>query len=253
MSKIEFNSDGTPKGYKLKLSKEQINKMFNTPEQQEYKRKKIKTEKFRESMYKFTSFGGIQIGLKLLIIINVLVFIFTNIFGASNIMLYPMSSGRFEIWQIFTSMFAHYGVIHIAFNMIALYFIGKALEDLWGTKKFLTFYIISGIGAALISSIFLTGPALGASGAICGLFAAYAILYPEASILMFFFIPMKIKTAAYLFAGISIIFGIFALVSPSSGGVQIDHFAHLGGMATGALISYFWIKRNILQTTGDLI
>lgn len=113
-------------------------------------------------------------------------------------------------WTVITVMFLHASILHIFANMITLYFFGTALEKLIGSKRFLKFYFLSGIAASIGFIVFrnflaaiygaeMLGPAVGASGAVVAVFAAVAMLYPRADILLFFVIPMKIKTGLYLF------------------------------------------------------
>jgi rhomboid family protein len=177
-----------------------------------------------------------------LIIINVIVFVaqlaFDSTLGLTNILaLYPYNSGRFKPYQLVTHMFAHGGFLHILFNMYALWLFGSVLERIWGAKKFLIFYLVCGLAAGLTQMFFVpNGAAIGASGAIMGLLAAFAYTFPntEFFILPFPF-PIKAKYMAIIFAGFDL-FGGFA------GGDDVAHFAHLGGLVMGLILVIIWNK-----------
>jgi membrane associated rhomboid family serine protease len=196
--------------------------------------------------------------VKNLIIINVLVWIAQLIYDKQwgltpEIALWPLDSPFFKPFQIATHMFAHmaydaHGNIsffHILFNMFALFMFGRVLENVWGAKRFLLFYFACGLGAAathLIMQEVMGGgaPAVGASGAIMGVFVAFAYLFPNTE-LMLIPIPFPIK-AKWLAIGYILLdlFGGFGRVA----GDNIAHFAHLGGALTGLLIVLFWNKTN---------
>lgn len=149
---------------------------------------------------------------------------------------WPVTSPGFYPWQLLTSIFLHNGFRHIIFNMLGLYWFGTELEDVWGWKKFLLFYLICGIGANVIDSIVLDFIikeeeyyALGASGAIFGVLTAYALLFPRRQIYMMFFVPMPARTAVIVYA----LFEIYAGVTRMDNG---GHFAHLGGALIGLLM-----------------
>lgn len=152
----------------------------------------------------------------------------------------------YKPWQLVTYMFMHGGIGHLFFNMYTLYIFGSVLENIWGTKKFLTFYFVTGIGAALIHIAvqYLTGNfalTVGASGAIYGILMGYAMLYPD-SVLTLLIPPisMKAKWFVLVFAGIELLFG----VTGTQAGVA--HFAHLGGLVFAFLLLMFWKKRHRL-------
>jgi membrane associated rhomboid family serine protease len=206
--------------------------------------------------------------VKNLIIINVLVWLIqTSLDGQYNItgklMLYPIFNDSFSPYQIATYMFAHSpGTIsHIGFNMLGLWMFGRMLENVWGAKRFLIFYLASGVGAALCHlmvqylryrhaetlyyggnpqeafGIMATlGPMLGASGAIMGILAAFAYLFPKSEI--YIPIPVKAKWAVIIFAAVDLFSG---LTMP---GDNIAHFTHLGGALTGFIIVLIWNKTN---------
>ena len=119
-----------------------------------------------------------------------------------NIMVHygEVQSGLFKIWQLVTYMFMHGNIGHIIFNMFAFWTFGTTLENFWGSKRFLTFYILCGILAAVAQLFFQTeGYAVGASGAIMGLAAAFAYLFPNTE-LYIMFVPIPIK-AKYVIPG----------------------------------------------------
>ncbi len=142
---------------------------------------------------------------------------------------------RFRLWQLVTYMFLHVGLWHLVVNMLMLWFFAPAIEARWGRRQFLFYYFFTGIGAGLCSFIVAfrsSIPVVGASGAIFGILVAYAIMFPESIILLFFIFPMKIKHAVLILIGINLL-GV--LSSPNSG---IAYFAHLGG----ALFGYLYLK-----------
>ncbi len=169
-----------------------------------------------------------------LIIINAIVFVMQMIIQKGYMTYYFGLIPRLVIqkhfyWQIFTSMFLHGGFMHLFLNMFALYIFGVELEYHWGSKKFLQYYLICGIGAGIVSLLTYYNspiPIIGASGAIYGILLAYALLFPERYIYLYFFIPIKAKYLVGLFI-------IFEFFSGISGGGNIAHFAHLGGILTG--------------------
>ncbi|GAB4093786.1 rhomboid family intramembrane serine protease [Flaviaesturariibacter terrae] len=158
--------------------------------------------------------------------------------------LWPIGAG-FEVYQIATHMFAHGSFPHILFNMFALWTFGKMLESIWGPKRFLNFYLMCGVGAALVHLLlqYLTGGysfAVGASGAIMGLFAAFAFLFPNTQLyIMFLPFPIKAKWIVLLLTAYDLFGGLGYL-----GGDNIAHFAHLGGALTGFIIVLIWQKSN---------
>jgi membrane associated rhomboid family serine protease len=176
-----------------------------------------------------------------LIIINAIVFIaqlvFDSSLGLTNILaLYPYNSGLFKPYQLVTHMFAHGGFLHILFNMYALWIFGSVLERMWGPKKFLIFYLVCGLAAGLTQMFFVTNaPAIGASGAIMGLLAAFAYTFPNTEFFIIPFpFPIKAKYMAAIFAAFDI-FGGFA------GTDNVAHFAHLGGLVMVILV-IIWNK-----------
>src|SRR5665647_3217003 len=136
-----------------------------------------------------------------LIIINVIVFVaqmvFDSTFGLTNILaLYSYNSGLFEPYQLVTHMFAHGGFLHILFNMYALWLFGTVLEKVWGPKRFLIFYLVCGLAAGVTEMFMVSGgAAIGASGAIMGLLAAFA--YISKHTILYIAIPFSHKGKVY--------------------------------------------------------
>jgi membrane associated rhomboid family serine protease len=198
--------------------------------------------------------------IKALLIINVAIFIlqasFFEIlrFGDASLAdyisrylaLHPLMSNLIYPWQVVTYQFLHQGFGHIFFNMFALWMFGMELEHTWGTKRFITYYLLSGIGAGiahLLVGYFFPGSAgsvVGASGAINGILIGFAMMFPNRPIMMFpFFIPIPAKFLILIFIAIDLISG---LTGSSSG---VAHFAHLGGGLTGFLLLKFGDKLGV--------
>ena len=145
--------------------------------------------------------------------------------------------GKFWVWQLVTYMFLHGGLWHILMNMFILWMFGSELERTWGSREFLKFYFIAGIGAGILSVIFAAlgltfahTAIIGASGAIYGVLVAYAMLFPDRYVYIYFMIPVKVK---YLV--------IFLVALEFFSRFQADgvaHFAHLGG----ALVAFLYLK-----------
>ncbi len=178
-----------------------------------------------------------------LIIINVLVFLVQSFFDGPNeeitqkIALFPYKTPFFEPYQLVTHMFAHGGFFHLFFNMFVLWMFGTMLERSWGPKKFLIFYFACGLAAGAAHLLLENSPAVGASGAIMGLFAAFAYLFPNTQLIIFPIpVPVKAKYAVAIMAA----FDLFGGVYPS--GSNIAHFAHLGGLVMGFILVIYWNK-----------
>ncbi len=180
-----------------------------------------------------------------LLIINVLVYLLQMFLDGPEekisrfLALWPYGSEPFEPYQLVTHMFAHGGWAHILFNMFALWSFGTMLERVWGPKKFLIFYFACGLAAGIAQLFLSNAPAVGASGAIMGLLAAFAYLFPNTQLFMFPFpFPVKAKYAIAVMAAIDLFGGVY------STGSNIAHFAHLGGLAMGFVLVIFWNKTN---------
>ena len=181
-----------------------------------------------------------------LIIINALVYVAQMVLdktmGLTNmIALYPYDSGLFKPYQLVTHMFAHdpTNFFHILFNMYALWMFGSVLERVWGPKRFLIFYLACGLGAGL-AQMFVGAPAIGASGAVMGLLAAFAYLFPNTQ---FFIIPFPFPIKAKYLVAIYAAIDLFGGLHPGAAD-NIAHFAHLGGMVMGFILVIIWNKTN---------
>ncbi len=177
-----------------------------------------------------------------LIIINALVFVAQMVFDSTweltnTLALYSYNSGRFEPYQLVTHMFAHGGFFHILFNMYALWMFGSVLERVWGPKKFLIFYFVCGLAAGLAQMFLVGGAAIGASGAIMGLLAAFAYTFPN---VQFYILPIPFPIKAKYMAAIYAAIDLFGGFSGSTDNVA--HFAHLGGLIMGFILVIFWLK-----------
>ena len=231
------------------------------------------------SYYSYQNRGGfmsnVPTAVKNIIIINVLVMIMTSLNGDfmyEKFALFYPTSPFFHWWQPVTHMFMHGGFWHLFFNMYTLYIFGTVLERVWGTRKFLIFYFVTGLGAAAIhtgvewiqmqswlgdaaqgsmaaqSSIHALKmtPTVGASGAIYGVLMGYAMLYPDSMLtLVFPPISMKAKWFVLIFAGIELLTGM----TGTGGGIA--HFAHLGGLIFGFLLIMYWKKNHTLYSRYD--
>ncbi len=226
--------------------------------------------------------GGIGASLtevvKNLIIINVLFFLVTYVFASSFDSWVPegfwgltdflgihyFDSPKFRPFQIVTNMFTHANIFHIFFNMFSLFILGPPLESRWGPKRFLTYYLIAGFGAALthvafnatrvymrvneltpdlatiasdatLQSVYAV-PAVGASGAIYGIFIAFAMMYPNVKMFVIPIpFPIKAKYLVLLMLAYDLFFGV-----QQYAGDPIAHFAHLGGAVFGFLMLMYW-------------
>jgi membrane associated rhomboid family serine protease len=192
-------------------------------------------------------FGSVPPIVKNLLIINGLVFLAQYVFAGQGIRLeiwgalWGIDTGNFRGWQLVTYQFMHGGIGHIFFNMLTLWMFGSTLENFWGSKRFLFFYIVCGIIAG-VAQIFMEseGYAVGASGAIMGLMAAYAYLFPNTEMfIMFIPIPLKAKYVIPFF----IAYDLFSGIAPSTGD-NTAHWAHLGGALAGIIIVMIWNKTN---------
>lgn len=218
---------------------------------------------------------SIPMVVKNLLIINVLVWVAEFTFGGRFIELLSLhyhKSPDFRIWQLITYMFLHdpTGITHILWNMLALWMFGSNLEEIWGAKRFLLFYLICGVAAGLVqlgvlavemnylefkfpqispdaqqdfirraSGIYYFS-VLGASGALNGIMAAFAYLFPNTPLMIFPLpIPIKIK---YLVIGYFLV-DLFAGINPGAGD-NVAHIAHVGGAIVGLILVITMNKGN---------
>ncbi|PYV17520.1 MAG: DUF1751 domain-containing protein [Acidobacteria bacterium] len=196
------------------------------------------------SQSSFSFFGGpVTRTVKILIGVNVAVFLLhvVEIILRADILdpafgLTPRRiTENFEIWRFGTYMFLHGGPFHLFFNMLTLFMFGNDLERQWGTRRFVNYYFVTGIGAGLCSwlvSMQSNVTIIGASGAIYGLLLAYGLLYPNRIVYLNFLIPVKVKYLV-LFMGFV---AFYSSIAESQG--EVAHIAHLGGM----LVGYLFLK-----------
>ena len=212
--------------------------------------------------------GSMPPVVKNLLLINVMMYVITLVTGNfmyENFALFYFKSPFFKPYQLVTHMFMHGGFTHIFFNMYTLFIFGGVLERVWGSQKFLLYYFVTGIGAALLHlgvmylqlqgyiadinagdfmaraniQALLSTPTVGASGAIYGLLLAYGMLFPN-NVMQLIFPPVALKAKWFV-----LIFGALELLLGLSGrGGNVAHFAHLGGMIFGFFLILYWKKNN---------
>ena len=155
-----------------------------------------------------------------------------------------------QVYTLFTSMFVHGGIMHILGNMIVFLFIGMAFESRIGRKKFLMIYLATGVCGTLIYSLANPGsaiPLVGASGAIFGILGAFAYAYPMDKVMMpipigiMFITRVRVITAAIIFALFETVVVMFAVED------NVAHAAHIGGLASGLILSALFIKKRTLE------
>ena len=217
-------------------------------------------------------FASIPLVIKNIIIINAFMLILTMInreFMIEHFALFYPASAFFKPWQILSHIFMHGNFGHLLFNMYALWMFGSVLVQLWGPKKFLLYYLVTGLGAAALHMgvqwieasslvnainengadamnaltryrILMNTPTVGASGAVYGILLAYGMLFPNNE-LRIIFLPIALKAKYFV-----IIFAVIELILGLVGGGNIAHFAHLGGMIFGFFLIRYWKKRNRL-------
>ena len=224
--------------------------------------------------YSPTGFRVLPPVVKNLLIINVLLYLATftvnrfHIDLTDYLGLHFFLASDFKPYQLITYMFMHGNFEHLFFNMFALWMFGNTLENIWGSKRFLLFYMVCGIGAGLCQevvqyiqyattlaqydSVNLGGGqvismasylnlmnTVGASGAIYGLLLAFGMMFPNSMIYLYFFVPIKAKWFVIGYA-------VIELVSGFIGGGNVAHFAHLGGMLFGLILILVWKKKGKL-------
>ena len=227
------------------------------------------------------NFGSLPTVTKNILLINIILFAATWLFEKQGIDLANMlglhyfTAPAFKPYQFITYMFMHGSIMHIFFNMYAVFMFGSLLENTWGPKRFLFYYVFTGLGAAAVQLLvyyFQLQPIMketnellvqtkdyllqsqiieqrneylnrlvvvGASGSLFGLLIAFGMLFPNAE-MMIMFIPIPIK-AKYLVAG----YGVIELFSGlhNSAADNVAHFAHLGGMLFGFILLMIWKVR----------
>ena len=192
------------------------------------------------SVGSYTS-GYFPQGVKWLLIVNIGVFLLmflAQLLGVgSAFRLFALSPEavirNFAVWQLFTYLFLHGGVMHLLVNMFTLWMFGRSLETDWGTRPFLKYYFLCGVGAGIcdvtvnaLLGHWLVGT-IGASGAIYGLLLAFGVLYPNQTVLFDFLFPIKAKYFVMIYGALA----LMGAVGSSNSGVS--NVAHLGGMVFG--------------------
>ncbi len=226
---------------------------------------------------RMNSFQSIPPVIKNLVIINSLIFLAQTVFqsrwpnGIENLFaLHDIRAELFKPHQLVTHLFLHGSFTHLLFNMFALWMFGSILENLWGPKKFLIFYMLCGLGAAFLHLGVLyveladtfrllhampqeamnseeyqglwykaNQATVGASGAIFGCLAAFGYLFPNSMIYVYFFLPLKAKWFVIIYAAMELWLGF-----NNSAGDNVAHWAHLGGAMVGILLCLYWNKTN---------
>jgi membrane associated rhomboid family serine protease len=191
-------------------------------------------------------FPAIPPATRALLLINVAVFLLQQVAGdliAQLFALWPLGAG-FRPWQLITYAFLHGSVLHIFFNMFALYMFGGALENYWGGRRLVLFYLVCVLTAALtqLAVQYPTGAeeeVIGASGGVFGVLLAFAWYFPKQRIILLF---PPIPMPAWLFVTGYGLLELFLGVTGTQQGVA--HFAHLGGMLGGALCILYWRARH---------
>lgn len=229
-----------------------------------------------------SSFTFLPPVIKNILIINVLVYLYItsgigddfNFSFMDAFALHNYKSDLFKPWQLLTHMFMHQDFSHLLFNMFAVWMFGYTLENTWNSKRFLTYYLLTGIGAGLIYmgtthweltqlirpesgytlervfeegyqnfssfSAYVDRPMLGASGAFFGLLMAFGMLFPNSEVYLYFLFPVKVK---YFVFGLGVI-ELFNAFSRTDSNVA--YFAHLGGMLVGYIIIRYWKHKKYL-------
>lgn len=218
------------------------------------------------------NFNQIPRVTKALLIANIACFLLMMFMQTQNIELnrllgvYFPKSDYFQLYQIITHMFMHAGFGHLFFNMFGLYMFGSLIENYFGEKRYLLLYFVSGIGAYLLQSLSMyieypqtaqliwdgksamvstdmlqifDNPMVGASGAIFGVLASFAVVYPNMPLYLFF-IPIPIK-AKYII-GAYFLIELFSGINPSGVGDNVAHFAHVGGAVVGFILTKYWMR-----------
>lgn len=219
---------------------------------------------FKDMSYSENRFAGILPTVtKNIIIINGIIWLaqfvllrradldLTRLFG-----LHFVASGQFHIYQLVTYMFLHdpYSFTHVFFNMFAVFMFGRALEQVWGAKRFLMYYLVTGVGAGLIQLLIVflrvksvvpqdmfslvDSVTVGASGAVFGILLAFGMLFPNSQLFIIPFpFPIKAKWFVIGYGLLELFFGV-----ANRTGDNVAHFAHLGGMLFGIFMILYWKK-----------
>ncbi|MCW3078238.1 MAG: hypothetical protein JWO32_2847 [Bacteroidetes bacterium] len=232
------------------------------------------------NQYRPGGFGGLPVVTKNIIIINVIMFVLTELLMNKGINLtdyfglHHHLAPSFKPHQFITYIFMHAGITHLFFNMLGVYMFGQVIEQTWGPKRYLIFYILTGLGAALAQYLIMNyeimnwlsivneqineahNPAdraelinqkyieinsldahaiVGASGSLFGLLGAFGMLFPNQMLYIYFLFPMKAKWLVIAYGALELFSGIRN--SPTD---NVAHFAHLGGLFVGVILVLIW-------------
>ena len=218
------------------------------------------------SNFQFTRFNYLPPAIKNLLILNGLVFLATVAFPdlIYKLGLYYPTSPNFQPYQKVTHLFTHGDFGHVFFNMFALWMFGSVLENVWGPKRFLIFYFVTGLGAAALHMgvnayqiyqiagnlnpmdmsfpeiqvnkiLSYMGPTVGASGAVYGILIAFGMLFPNTLLYIYFLLPIKAKYLVIILIAIELYLGF--VNNPTD---NVAHFAHLGGALFGFFLVKYW-------------
>lgn len=208
--------------------------------------------------------GALPVVTKNILIINVIIWLAqfvllrrSGIDLSQWLGLHFVASGQFRIYQLVTYMFLHdpTSLKHVFFNMFAVFMFGRTLEQLWGPKRFLAYYLVTGIGAGLVQLLVLflrvqaaippelyssvASVTIGASGAVFGILLAFGVLFPNAQLFIIPFpFPIKAKWFVIGYGLFELFFGV-----ANRSGDNVAHFAHLGGMLFGIIMILYWKKK----------
>jgi membrane associated rhomboid family serine protease len=191
-------------------------------------------------------FANIPTATRALLLINVGVFVLQQVAGDTLLALFalwPRNSELFRPWQLLSYAFLHGSIAHIFLNMFALFMFGRALEMYWGARRFVIFYLVCVLAAALTqlaveSANGAQEPVLGASGGVFGVLLAFAWYFPKQRLIL---LPIPIPLPAWLFVTLYGLVELFFGITGREPGVA--HFAHLGGALGGALCILYWQAR----------
>lgn len=193
----------------------------------------------------------------ILIWINIIIYLLCAMTGgdrgvlnspiAAALAFYTPAIQHGQIWRLITSQYVHWDSMHILFNMLGLHFLGRQLERDWGSRQFFAVYTVAGLaGNFFLLALTLKGwfnpaaPAAGASGCVLGLLGAAAVRYPHAEVLIYFLFPIKIRTAALVFAGL---YALNIYMRGTNAGGDACHIAGLGFGAWWAYRGEAWFNR----------
>ena len=211
------------------------------------------------------NFGNLPTVTKNLLIINVIIWLAqfvllrrTDVDLTQQFGLHFPASDNFRFYQLVTYMFLHdpYSFSHVFFNMFAVFMFGRTLEQVWGPKRFLTYYMVTGIGAGLVQILVMyirisaelppelfsmvNSITIGASGSVFGILLAFGMLFPNAQLFIIPFpFPIKAKWFVIGYGLLELVFGV-----ANRTGDNVAHFAHLGGMMFGIFMILYWRKKD---------